>query len=139
VNGRKGTTVLHLHENQLPRAPIVAAWLLLACLPAAAQNWVGLLKNTPAEQFNEEDLKLFLDASRKALNDTPAGETVKWQNPVSGSRGEIKVLKLFTWQDNPCRQVRVSNETIDRKGNNTLNLCQVAGKWKLLSPSELKR
>ena len=33
---------------------------------AAAQNWVGILKNTPAERFDEEDLKLFLDASRKA-------------------------------------------------------------------------
>ena len=131
--------MLHLFKNQFLQAPIVAAWLVLPCVPAAAQNWVGLLKNTPAENFNEEDLKLFLDASRKALNDTPAGETVKWQNPVSGSRGELKVIKLFTWQDHPCRQIRVSNETVDRKGSNTLNLCQVVDKWKLLSPSELKR
>jgi surface antigen len=131
--------VLSLHLNPLARASIVAAWLALLCASAAAQNWVGLLKNTPAENFNEEDLKLFLDASRKALNDTPAGETVKWQNPVSGSRGELKVIKVFTWQDHPCRQIRVYNETVDRKGSNTLNLCQVVDKWKLVSPSELKR
>lgn len=131
--------MLHPKKNQLVLAPIVAAWLVLACVPAAAQNWVGLLKNTPAENFNEEDLKLFLDASRKALNETPAGETVKWQNPVSGARGELKVMKSFTWQDHPCRQLRVYSETIDRKGTNTLNLCQVVGKWKLVSPSELKR
>ena len=131
--------VLSLHLNPLARAPIVVAWLALACIPAAAQNWVGLLKNTPAENFNEEDLKLFLEASRKALNDTPTGETVKWQNPVSGSRGELKVIKQFTWQDHPCRQIRVYSETVDRKGNNTLNLCQVVDKWKLVSPSELKR
>ena len=131
--------MLHLFKNQFLRAPIIAAWLVLLCVPAAAQNWVGLLKNTPAENFNEEDLKLFLDASRKALNDTPAGETVTWQNPVSGSRGELKVIKLFTWQDHPCRQIHVSNETFDRKGSNTLNLCKVVDKWKLVSPSELKR
>jgi hypothetical protein len=131
--------VLHVFRNQFARAPIVAVWLVLLCVPAAAQNWVGLLKNTPAENFNEEDLKLFLEASRKALNDTPAGETVKWRNPVSGSGGELKVVKLFTWQDHPCRQIRVYNETIDRKGTNTLNLCQVVDKWKLVSPSELKR
>lgn len=131
--------VLHLHKNQRARASIVAACLVAVSVPAPAQNWVGLLKNTPAEQFNEEDLKLFLDASRKALSDTPAGESVKWQNPQSGSGGELKVLKQFTWHDNPCRQLRVSSETVDRKGNSTLNLCQVAGKWKLLSPSELKR
>ena len=131
--------MLHPNRNQTTRASIVAASLVLFCVHVAAQNWVGLLKNTPAENFNEEDLKLFLDASRKALNETPAGETVKWQNPVSGARGELKVLKLFTWQDHPCRQLRVYSETIDRKGTNTLNLCQVVDKWKLVSPSELKR
>jgi surface antigen len=131
--------VPHLHRNWLARAPIVAAWLLVMCVPAAAQNWVGLLKNTPAEHFNEEDLKLFLDASRKALNEAPAGETVKWQNPVSGSGGELKVLRVFSWHDYPCRQIRVASYTVDRKGNSTLNLCQVTGKWKLLSPSELKK
>jgi hypothetical protein len=47
-------------------------------------------------------------------------------------------VKLFTWQDNPCRQIRVSNYTVDRKGSNTLDLCQVVGKWKLLSPSQVK-
>ena len=131
--------VLHLHKNQRARAPIVLVWLLALCMPAAAQNWIGLLKNTPAENFNEEDLKLFLEASRKALNETPVGGTEKWQNPVTGSGGELKVVKLFTWQDNPCRQIRVSNYTVDRKGSNTLNLCQVGGKWKLLSPSQVKK
>lgn len=125
------------HGSRL--APIVAAWMVTLCAPAAAQNWIGLLKNTPAERFNDEDIKLFLDASKKALGDTPAGESVKWQNPVSGARGELKVVKLFTWQDHPCRQIRVTSEVVDRKGSNVLNLCQVGGKWKVLSASELKR
>jgi len=121
-------------------APIVAAGLVALCAPAAAQNWIGLLKNTPAERFNDEDIRLFLDASKKALStDTPAGETVKWQNPVSGARGELKVIKLFTWQDHPCRQLRVSNEVADRKGSSMLSLCQVDGKWKVLSATELKK
>ena len=118
---------------------LLAIIITAAIPPALAQNWVGLLKNTPAENFTEEDLKLFLDASRKALNDTPAGGTEKWQNPVTGSGGQLKVMKLFTWQDHPCRQIHVNNYTVDRKGNNTLNLCQVSGKWRLLSPSELKQ
>ena len=120
-------------------ALIIAAGLIALCASAVAQNWVGLLKNTPAELFNEEDLRLFLEASKKALGDTPAGESVKWQNPVSGARGELKVIKLFTWHDHSCRQIRVSSEAGDRKGNNVLNLCQVEGKWKVLSASELKR
>ena len=115
-----------------------AALFVLACTPAAAQNWIGLLKNTPAERFNEEDLKLFLDASKTALNDTPPGQSVKWQNPVSGSRGELKVVKTYSWQDHPCRQLRVHSETADRKGATTLDLCQVQGQWKLRSTSQAK-
>jgi len=130
--------VLQSQRNLGALAAVLVAWL--TATPAAAQNWIGLLKNTPAEQFNEEDLKLFLDASKKALSETPVGETVKWQNPVSGSRGELKVIKTFTWQDHPCRQLRVTNETVDRKGgSNLLNLCQVEGKWKLLSQSQMKQ
>jgi len=120
-------------------APIVAAALVALCTSASAQNWVGLLKNTPAELFNEEDLRLFLEASKKALGDTPAGEAVKWQNPVSGARGELKVIRLFNWHDHPCRQIRVSSEAGDRKGSNLLNLCQVEGKWKLVSQAQLKQ
>jgi surface antigen len=116
-----------------------AALVMLVCMPASAQNWIGLLKNTPAERFNDEDIKLFLEASRKALADTPAGDTVKWQNPVSGNRGELKVVKTFDWQDHPCRQIRITSEAGDRKGSNVLNLCQIEGKWKVLSPSEVKR
>jgi len=116
-----------------------SAALALACAGAAAQNWVGLLKNTPAERFDEEDLRLFLDASRKALGEAKAGESVAWQNPASGSRGELKVLKTFTWQNHPCRELRVTSEAGDRKGSNVLNLCEVQGKWKVLSRSQLKK
>ena len=71
----------HPLKNQLARTPIVAALLVVLCMPAAAQNWIGLLKNTPAENFTEEDLKLFLDASRKALNRDSHGPDRKVAKP----------------------------------------------------------
>jgi len=123
----------------LLRSAACVAVLALLGGSAAAQNWVGLLKNTPAERFTDEDRRLFLDASSKALSDTPAGQSVQWQNPASGSRGELKVMKVFTWRDLPCRQLRITSETTDRKGSSVLNLCQVEGQWKLVSPSELKK
>jgi surface antigen len=123
----------------LLRSAACVAVLALLGGSAAAQNWVGLLKNTPAERFTDEDRRLFLDASSKALSDTPPGQSVQWQNPASGSRGELKVMKVFTWRDLPCRQLRITSETTDRKGSSVLNLCQVEGQWKLVSPSELKK
>ena len=116
----------------------MASLLIAACVPAAAQNWFGVLKNTPAELFNDDDQRLFLDATKKALNDTPVGETVKWENPKTGSHGELKVLKTFTWKDHPCRQIRVNNEAGDRKGSSSPNLCRIEDKWRIVSPSELK-
>ena len=43
---------------------LIALALAAASTTAAAQNWIGLLKNTPAERFEEEDIRLFLDAAR---------------------------------------------------------------------------
>jgi hypothetical protein len=67
------------------------------------------------------------------------GETVRWENPASQSRGELKVLKIFTWRDQPCRQVRVRNQAGDRNATNSLNVCRVSDRWRLVSPTELKK
>jgi len=118
---------------------ITAFILALAASPALAQNWVGLLKNTPAERFDEEDLRLFLDPSRKALNEAPDNQTLSWENPKTRARGDITVLKSFESKGRPCKEVRVRNEAGGRKGDNKLSLCQVEGKWRLLSAQQLKK
>lgn len=111
----------------------------VAANPAAAQNWIGLLKNTPAERFDEEDLRLFLDNSRKALNDAPVNQTHSWENPKTRARGDITVLRTFESQGRPCKEVRVRNEVPGRKGDNMMRLCKVDEKWRLLSASQLKK
>ena len=107
--------------------------------PAAAQNWIGLLKNTPAERFDEEDLRLFLDNSRKALNEAPDNQTHSWENPKTRARGDITVLRSFESQGRPCKEVRLRNEAQGRKGDNKMSLCKVDDKWRLLSASQLKK
>jgi surface antigen len=116
---------------------LVAIVLALAASAATAQNWIGLLKNTPAERFDEEDIRLFLDASRKALNEAAENQPQSWENPKTRARGEITVLKSFESKGRPCKEVRVRNEAQGRKGDNKLNLCKVDGKWRLLSASQL--
>jgi surface antigen len=120
-----------------------ALFLATACAalgPAAsAQNWVGILKNTPAERFDEEDLRLFLDASRKALSDAPDNQPQSWENPKTRARGEITVLKSFESKGLPCKEVRVRNEAQGRKSDNKLNLCKKDDKWRLLGASQLKK
>jgi len=119
----------------------IAMIIVMACAsPAAlAQNWIGLLKNTPAERFDEEDIHLFLDASRKALNEAPDNQPQSWENPKTRARGEITVLRSFESKGRPCKEVRVRNEAQGRKGDNRMTLCKVDDKWRLLSASQLKK
>jgi len=128
----------------VPQVPVrVCALSLLLVLgsfaaPVSAQ-WVGILKNTPAERFDDTDLRLFLDAGRKVLNEAADKETVRWENPESGNRGELTVLKSFPWKGNSCREIKVYNEAGGSKGSTVQNLCRIDGKWRLLSPAQLKR
>ena|SRR5687767_15687414 len=118
---------------------LLAVALLAAVLPAGAQNWVGLLKNGPAERFDEEDLRLFMDTARKALNEGADNQTTSWENPKTKARGEVTVVRRFEWKKNPCRELKVHNEAQGRKGDSTFNLCQVEGKWRLLSSSQVPK
>ena len=106
---------------------------------AAAQNWVALLKNSPAERFDEEDLQIFLATGRKALTEAKDNETLQWDNPKSRARGEITVLRSFEWQSHPCKELKVYNEAGGRRGTSSFKLCSVEGKWRLLAPSQAKQ
>jgi hypothetical protein len=120
------------------RRTLVAIVLALASQAAAAQ-WVGLLKNGPAERFDDEDLKLFLETARKTLAEAKDNETRSWENPKTRSRGEITVLRSFQHKGLPCKETKILNEAQGRKGENTFGLCQVDGKWRLLSASQMKK
>jgi surface antigen len=112
---------------------VVVMIAALCANPALAQNWIGLLKNTPAERFDEEDLRLFLDMGRKALNETPENQPLAWENPKTRAGGEITVLRTFESKGRPCKEVRVRNHAQGRKGDNKLSFCKVEDKWRLLS------
>jgi surface antigen len=124
----------------IPFAIPLALVLGLAAVPAAAQQgWFSLFRNTPAEQFDDEDLRLFIEASRKALNDTPEQGTVSWENPKTQSRGDVTVLSVFTWQEHPCRKIKVVNEARGRKGTTTPSFCRVDDKWRVVTQSQLAK
>jgi hypothetical protein len=117
---------------------IFALVIAAVAAPAAAQNWVRLLKNTPAERFDEEDLRLFLDNARKTLAEGKVNETSSWDNPKTRARGEITVLRNFESKGLPCKEVRMHNEAQGRKNTSELSLCQVDGKWRLVTAPQQK-
>jgi surface antigen len=117
---------------------LLGAACALVAPGAAAQNWVTLLKNTPAERFDDEDLRLFLDTARKVLDEAPDNQPVTWENPKTRSRGEITVVRSFESKARPCKEVRVRNEAGGRKSDNRSTLCKVDDRWRLVASSQLK-
>jgi len=106
--------------------------LASASPPAMALNWVPLLKNTPAERFDEDDLHLFLNTARKAVNETPDNQTVSWENPKTRAHGDITVLKTYEKDGRTCKQVRIRNEASGRKASSVVNACRVGSDWRLV-------
>jgi len=122
------------------RSSVLVVCLAAAALPALAQSQLyGTMKGTPSELFDDEDRRLFREATNKALNEAAVDEVVRWENPKTESHGELKVLSTFEWKKAPCRNIRVSNQARTRKATNDFNLCRVGEKWKLVSPSELTK
>ena len=118
---------------------ILVTAFALSASPAFAVNWISVLKNTPAERFDEEDIRLFLEAARKTLNDTPDNQSVTWQNPSTKAGGELTILKSYESKGQPCKAMRVRNQAAGRKNDVTLNACKVENRWRLVgSPSSTK-
>lgn len=99
---------------------------------AASAQFVGLLKGSPAELFDDVDLRLFVETANKTL-ETKAGEApLAWQNPQTGHRGDFTVLREFESKGRDCKQVRVRNEANTRKSDMRHNLCRIDGRWRLV-------
>jgi surface antigen len=120
---------------------LIAVILVAACAsPAAlAQNWIGMLKNTPAERFDDEDLRIFMDTARKALNEAPLNQPQRWENPKTRASGSITVLRSFESKGLPCKEVQLHNEVPGRKGGAKFSLCKLEDKWRLVSAPQLEK
>jgi surface antigen len=116
-----------------PANALVLLFTLAAASPAAlALNWVPLLKNSPAERFDEDDLQMFLAAARKTVNETPDNQTVSWENPETKHHGDFTILKSFQKDGRTCKRVRIRNEADGRKASSVVDACKVGAKWKLI-------
>jgi hypothetical protein len=95
---------------------------LAARLSAAAQSQLyGTLKGTPAEVFDDEDRRLFGEASKRRSTRQSRRGRALGENPRPRA-GELKVLSTFDWKNAPCRKIRVSNEARGRKATNDFQL-----------------
>ena len=67
--------------------------------------------------------------------DTPIGTVDRWQNPISGNSGAVKLLGKFEFQGMPCRtlQHRLDIASEQEPQFYVINRCKTKdGEWKIL-------
>jgi len=93
---------------------------------------LSFLKGSPIAAFSEEDRNILVNAFRQAMASNEDGEISEWNNPDTGNRGSIKVLKTTTRDDRPCRKARFENQAGKNIGRSEFFFCQAAdGSWQV--------
>jgi surface antigen len=118
------------------RRSIAIALLCAGPYAGADAGWVALLKNTPAEKFQDDDIRMFLETARQVLEAPGPAETVSWANPETGAGGRFKVLGESVAKDGaPCKRLRFgvyASKAPEKSG--TWTACKAAdGRWKLVT------
>jgi hypothetical protein len=122
------------HASSRFLAACLCVLALAAARPAQAAGWVVVLKNSPAEDFNDDDIEQFLQTAVKVLNaEAPQGE-VAWRNDASGAGGHFKELgRSVDKAGRPCRRLRLgvySKQKTESFG--TWMVCKGEdGRWKV--------
>jgi surface antigen len=110
------------------------AILALCSVPAVASaaGWGALLLQGPTSWFNGDDLKLFVDSAREALEKGAVGKPVPWSNPKTQNSGSATVLAVSTKDGLPCRTFRVDTQAKGMKETMRYVACREAdGRWGL--------
>ncbi|MCP5421000.1 MAG: hypothetical protein H6970_03785 [Gammaproteobacteria bacterium] len=99
---------------------------------AFATAW-RFLQYSAVEKFSDKDWDLFTAAGEKALNQTPDGETVSWQNPDTSSHGSIKPVNTFEIDGHSCRKVEFTSTAGGFTGHSDFTFCKdpSTGEWKV--------
>jgi surface antigen len=127
---------MHSIDRRAMLRATIGAGLIAAYTGARAVGWVALLSKTAAEKFQEEDLQMFLETARDALNAEGPPKPFDWSNPKNGTGGSFLVIGDSTRNGMACRRLRFSSYAPGYpnppKATTTWTACKNAeGKWKL--------
>ena len=112
---------------------MVVLLIALGGTAAWSAGWVSVLKNTPAEDFDDEDIQLFLANAKTAL-DAQNTQPLAWVNPRTGSGGSIEVIaKPVPKSGAECKRVRLKLYSKRQQGTPvTLTACKDdQSRWRL--------
>jgi hypothetical protein len=126
-------------QRIVTRLLVAAVWLAAVTSPGiAAGSNLGFLKDAPITRFTGPDLEMFQSNLTAALEQNADGSHRRWDNPNTGSSGQIAVINSFAHDSKRCRRVRISNRARGyAEAKTDAVFCQETdGQWKLLPPSK---
>lgn len=97
-------------QRTVTRALVAAVWLATVASPGiTGGSNLGFLKDAPITRFTGPDLEMFQSNLTAALEQNADGSTRRWENPNTGSAGQIAVINSFAQDSKRCRRTRISN------------------------------
>ena len=122
----------------MPMKGAVAAVLVAGLAIGPGAVWAfntAFLRDTPVMYFNAKDWTLFTETLNRALNDGADGAASAWENPSTGSRGEITPLDKREVNGTTCRNTRVVTSSQGFTARSEYLLCRAAdGEWTFGGP-----
>ena len=84
--------------------------------------------------LNGEDVKILQNTTRVEMDGKPEGTILKWENPTTGAKGVVKLVKRYYEEGQECRQNQHAFKVRDSSPwKVTGTICrQQDGSWKVL-------
>jgi hypothetical protein len=120
---------------------VVIAAALAAGGPARAQWFPETAFGLGSGPLTHEDVELVLRSSAPLFEAAPAGAVARWENPSSGNKGSITLLRLYALKGLSCRTMRYTAKYPNHSYSNArvVDWCEVSpGEWKLVDPIEMR-
>ena len=124
-------------QRIVTRLLVAAVWLAVVTNPGIASGSnLGFLKDAPITRFTGPDLEMFQSNLTAALEQNADGGSRHWENPNTGSSGQIAVIKSFVQDSRRCRHTRISNRARGyAEAQTDAVFCKEAdGRWVMSQP-----
>jgi surface antigen len=89
---------------------LIVLAMILVPVTASAAGWGALLLQGPTSWFNGDDMKLFVDSAREALDKAPVGKPVTWRNPKTNNSGSATILATSEKDGQTCKTIKVDTQ-----------------------------
>jgi surface antigen len=122
----------------MTRRKLIAGFFLASVAIWPASMWAfnsSFLRQAPLAYFTDDDWSMFKEALYKALNANADGVAGRWNNPSSGSSGEVTPLNTREVNGMTCRETRLINRAQGVSAAGDYLLCKAAdGEWTMGGP-----